>query len=115
MHTVQPGEGFIAIAQRYGVRATVLANANGLTLTSVIAPGQRLRIPGRRASVAVTRSSASPAPRLRHTVAVGESFFSISQRYHVSPWRLARVNGMSLMVWSRPLWWSISSITAFLG
>ena len=97
VHTVQPGEGFIAIAQRYGVRATVLATANGLTLTSVIAPGQRLRIPGRRATVAVARSSASPAPRLRHTVAVGESFFSISQRYHVSPWRLARVNGMSLM------------------
>src|SRR6478735_12375495 len=39
VHTVQPGEGFIAIAQRYGVRATVIANANGLTLTSVIAPG----------------------------------------------------------------------------
>ncbi len=98
VHTVQPGEGFIAIAQRYGVRAAVLANANGLTLTSVIAPGQRLRILGAAARrVAVARPSASPAPRLRHTVAVGESFFSISQRYHVSPWRLARVNGMSLM------------------
>ena len=97
VHTVQPGEGFIAIAQRYGIRASVLATANGLTLTSVIAPGQRLRIPGRRATVAVASSSPSAAPQLRHTVAAGESFFSISQRYHVSPWRLARVNGMSLM------------------
>jgi LysM repeat protein len=97
VHTVQPGEGFIAIAQRYGVPAPVLANANGLTLTSVIAPGQRLRIPGRRATVAVASPSPSAAPRLRHTVAAGESFFSISQRYHVSPWRLAQVNGIPLM------------------
>ena len=39
VHTVQPGEGFIAIAQRYGVRATVLANANGLTLDERHRPG----------------------------------------------------------------------------
>ena len=97
VHTVQSGEGFIAIARRYGVPAAVLANANGLTLTSVIAPGQRLRIPGRRATVAVGSASPSPAPSLRHVVAAGESFFSISQRYHVSPWRLAQVNGVSLM------------------
>jgi len=97
VHTVQPGEGFIAIAERYGVRPSVLASANGLALTSVIAPGQRLRIPGRRATIAPARVASSPTPSLRHTVAAGESFFSISQRYHVSPWRLARVNGMSLM------------------
>ncbi len=97
VHTVQPGEGFNAIAQRYGVRPAVVATANGLTLASVISPGQRLRIPGRRATVAATTSSPSAPARLRHTVDAGESFFSISQRYHVSPWRLARVNGMSLM------------------
>jgi soluble lytic murein transglycosylase-like protein len=32
-----------------------------------------------------------------HTVRPGESFFSIAARYHVSPWRLARRNGLSLM------------------
>jgi Transglycosylase SLT domain/Putative peptidoglycan binding domain/LysM domain len=32
-----------------------------------------------------------------HVVAPGESFFSISARYHVSPWRLARRNRLSLM------------------
>jgi LysM repeat protein len=99
VHTVQPGEGFITIARRYGIGASVLATANGLTLTSVIAPGQRLRIPGRRVTVASggSGSTHSPTPRLRHTVAAGESFFSIAQRYHISPWRLARVNGMSLV------------------
>jgi soluble lytic murein transglycosylase-like protein len=95
VHVVQPGEGFIAIAERYGVRPTLLASANGLVLTSVIAPGQRLRIPGRTTatSTPVVKSTVS---RLRHTVAAGESFFSISQRYHVSPWRLAQANRLSL-------------------
>ncbi len=94
VHTVQPGEGFIGIAQRYGVRPSVLASANGLTLASVISPGQRLRIPGR---VAATPSPRVATVRLRHTVEAGESFFSISQRYHVSPWRLAQANRLSLM------------------
>jgi LysM repeat protein len=98
VHTVRPGEGFIVIAHRYGVRATRLASANGLTLTSVLTPGQRLRIPGRTATArkAPVRRQ-TPVPRVTHTVAAGESFFSIAQAYHVSPWRLARANGISLM------------------
>jgi hypothetical protein len=31
-----------------------------------------------------------------HVVRPGESFFSIAARYHVSPWQLARVNGVPL-------------------
>jgi LysM repeat protein len=95
VHTVQPGEGFIAIAQRYGVPAVKLARANRLVLSSVLSPGQRLRVPGR--VVATRRTAPAAAPQLRHTVAAGESFFSIAQRYHVSPWRLARANALSLM------------------
>jgi soluble lytic murein transglycosylase-like protein len=94
VHTVQPGEGFVAIAQRYGVRAAGLAGANGLTLTTVITPGQRLRIPGRTAPAPKARAVST---RLRHTVGAGESFYSIAQRYHVSPWRLARASRLSLM------------------
>ena len=37
------------------------------------------------------------APTAWHVVAGGESFFSISARYHVSPWRLAQRNRLSLM------------------
>jgi peptidoglycan hydrolase-like protein with peptidoglycan-binding domain/murein DD-endopeptidase MepM/ murein hydrolase activator NlpD len=94
VHVVQAGEGFIAIARRYGVPAAKLAHANGLGLESVLTPGQRLKVPGR---VVATRVTPPPATRLRHTVEAGESFFSIAQRYHVSPWRLARANALSLM------------------
>src|SRR5262249_52950017 len=37
------------------------------------------------------------APTTWHVVAPGESFFSIAARYHVSPWRLAQRNGLSLI------------------
>jgi LysM repeat protein len=98
VHIVRSGEGFIAIARRYRVAAARLAGVNGLTLVSVLIPGQRLRIPGRTAAArkAPARSQ-TPLTTLRHTVAAGESFFSIASAYHVSPWRLARVNGISLM------------------
>jgi len=99
-HTVQPGEGFFAIADRYRLVPASLARANGLLLTSVLTPGQRLRIPGRTTTVAAPVQKPKPvstAAGARHTVGAGESFFSIAQRYHVSPWRLARTNRLSLM------------------
>ena len=99
-HTVQPGEGFFAIADRYRLVPASLARANGLLLTSVLSPGQRLRIPGRTATVAAPVQKPKPVSTTsgaRHTVGAGESFFSIAQRYHVSPWRLARTNRLSLM------------------
>ena len=105
LHTVQAGEGFITIAQRYGVSAVTLARTNGLTLASVIAPGQRLRVPGHFASVrraAAPRAAPPAAPKptpapTYYTVQPGESFFSIAQRYHVSPWRLAQASNLRLM------------------
>jgi hypothetical protein len=44
-YVVQPGESFFSIAQRYRVSPWLLARENGLRLTGVIVPGQRLRIP----------------------------------------------------------------------
>jgi peptidoglycan hydrolase-like protein with peptidoglycan-binding domain len=45
-----------------------------------------------RRSRSVRRSSGAGT----HVVRPGESFFAIAQRYHVSPWTLARTNGLRL-------------------
>jgi soluble lytic murein transglycosylase-like protein len=45
VHVVLPGESFFSIAQRYRVSPWLLARQNGLRLTGVIVPGQRLRLP----------------------------------------------------------------------
>jgi peptidoglycan lytic transglycosylase D len=44
-HRVAVGETPSAIARRYGVSLTALLNANGMTMVSVIRPGDWLRIP----------------------------------------------------------------------
>jgi len=43
------------------------------------------------------RMLARSGPVRVHAVRPGESFFSIAARYHLSPWQLARENGLSLM------------------
>ena len=88
-HVVAAGESFFSIARRYGTSPLRLAKASGLSLSSVIVPGQRLRLP------AGTHSAVEPdAPT--HVVTAGESFFSIAQRYGVSPLLLAKASRLSL-------------------
>lgn len=112
-HVVLPGEGLHAIGDRYRISGISIARANGLTLRSVIAPGQKLRIPGRSATV--RKPTVRREARLRHRVRSGESFFSIAERYHVSPWRVARVNRLSLMTTIVPGQRLILPRSAYLG
>jgi Transglycosylase SLT domain/Putative peptidoglycan binding domain/LysM domain len=54
-------------------------------------------IAGRRTYRALARPSRRPvALGPIHIVSPGESFFSIAERYHLSPWQLARDNGLTL-------------------
>ena len=45
VHLVAVGESFFSIAQRFSVSPLLLATENGLSLSSVIVPGQRLVLP----------------------------------------------------------------------
>ena len=89
MHVVAAGESFFSIARQYGISPFRLAQSSGLSLSSVIVPGQRLKLP----------SGVHPVVRPvapTHLVTPGESFFSIAQRYGVSPLLLAKASGLSL-------------------
>ena len=44
-HTVEAGESFYSIAERYVISPLLLAKQSGLTLSTVIVPGQRLTLP----------------------------------------------------------------------
>ncbi len=98
-HVVRPGEGFYAIAARYHVAAASLARRNGLRLTSLLVPDQRLRLPRnawvRAPAPAGARATPAPAAAM-HVVRPGEGFYAIAASWSVSPWELARVNGLSL-------------------
>jgi hypothetical protein len=85
------GLGARAVDGRF-TRATAVAlrryqGRRGLVVDGIAGPRTYRALAG-RSSRAVTRW---------HVVEPGESFFSIAARYHVSPWRLAQRNRLSLM------------------
>src|SRR5574341_1065798 len=82
-HIVQPGQSLTSIAVLYGVDMQALAEANGLTLDSVIVAGQRLivpLVPGNEGTY--------------HEVQEGETLSTIAALYGVSPEALQSANNL---------------------
>jgi LysM repeat protein len=80
-HVVRAGEGFYAIAARWSVSPWELTRVNGLSLSSVLQPGQRLRLP------AGAHPTGTLAPTARDQVLAAIDRWSAA--YGVDP-RLAR-------------------------
>ena len=84
-HVVAAGESFYSISERFGISPLLLAKQNGLSLATVIVPGQRLTLPAGAAQrpdaggTAATASADAVRASLDHWAAV----------YGVDP-RLAR-------------------------
>ena len=98
-HTVARGDTLGSIAVRYGVTSAALAEANGISLTSILRLGQELVIPD--APPAETGDddapAATPTPATRtHTVARGDVLSSIAVRYGVSSAAIAEANNISV-------------------
>jgi LysM repeat protein len=102
-HTVRPGESLERIARRAGCSPAQLAKANGLKTSSIIHPGQKLKLPGR--AVAQADAPAATAPATRPTVPAtasataktykikaGETYASISRKHRVSIASLVAAN-----------------------
>lgn len=106
-HTVVRGETWWSIGMKYGINYFNLAQANGKTPQSIIYIGQILNIPGQATPAAPTpnpttpptkvpaptRTPQAPSTNAKHTVAKGESWWSISIKYGVSYQVLAQTNG----------------------
>lgn len=80
-YTVKPGDSLAKIARRHGCSAQELAKANDLKLSSVIRPGQALKLPAKE-GVAVAATAALPADS-SHTIQSGETLSAVSRRYKV--------------------------------
>jgi hypothetical protein len=90
--------------RRYGLGARAVDGRFTRSTSSALRRYQSRRglapdgIAGPRTYRSLAGHEATPAPVVAwHVVTPGESFFSIAARYHVSPWRLARRNRLSLM------------------
>jgi murein DD-endopeptidase MepM/ murein hydrolase activator NlpD len=113
---VAPGETIDVIAQRHGVPATALIEANSLPSGAAVRPGQRLVIPryvggaspaAPSASAAAARPTPAPPAALSptqpatvtgtsglHVVAAGDTLYKISRTYGHSVAELAKANNI---------------------
>ncbi len=88
-YTVQKGDTVSGIAQRFGLRTPDVLAWNGLTTSSIIRPGQVLRLQGTPAP------AAPPAPAATaYVVAGGDTVFAIAQRHGVSTQAVLSANGL---------------------
>ncbi|MBN1218931.1 MAG: LysM peptidoglycan-binding domain-containing protein [Anaerolineae bacterium] len=88
-HTVRYGETLFSIGRYYGVNPYRIAEANNLWNPNYIYAGQVLYIP------AGYQGGYYPTPGAnRHVVCYGETLSSIARRYGVTPWAIARANGI---------------------
>ena len=109
-YTIQRGDTVSGIAQRLGVNTRSVLEANGLEPTSIIYPGQTLRIPAGAAALdgietvaAVTPVAdpttpvvKTPAPVIsdRYTARTGDTVSGIAQRFGVSAAAILQANGL---------------------
>lgn len=89
-YQVKPGDWLYSIARKYGVSPYAIASANGLVNPNLIYAGQWLWVP-----YAPYDSPYPPAGcRYYPYVQPGQTLYSISRYYGVSPWAIARANGI---------------------
>ncbi|MFN2115611.1 MAG: LysM peptidoglycan-binding domain-containing protein [Anaerolineae bacterium] len=92
VHIVQPGDTLYSIANKYGVSAASIAQANGLVNPDYIYVGQRLVIPG---SYHPGTPGYPPSGSCTHVVALGETLSGIAWQYGTTVAALMQANGIS--------------------
>ncbi|GGB90479.1 peptidase M23 [Novosphingobium endophyticum] len=106
-YEVTSGETLIGIANRSGVSAKALAEANGLEPPYIVRVGQKLRLPGKTGGSAATVRTAArtiparastgtpPEEETLHIVTPGETLGGIAARAKVPRVLIAEANGLA--------------------
>lgn len=93
-HTVQRGETVTAIAVRYGLRTVDVLALNGLSWSTMIHPGQVLRLTGAAAASPSKPATPSPSASTSHTVVAGDTISAIAKRYGTTTQKMLAANGL---------------------
>ncbi|MFJ4996582.1 LysM peptidoglycan-binding domain-containing protein [Microbacterium sp. NPDC088619] len=93
-YVVQPGDTITSIANRFGLRTVDVLAWNGLSWRSVIYPGQTLSLTAGAAPTAPPAQAATDSTAT-HTVAAGDTVFSIAQRHGTSVDAVLAANGLT--------------------
>lgn len=80
-HKVAAGESFGLIADKYGLTAKEVAEANGMTVNDMIYPGQELIIPPAKDGSAPLPTPTPTGGTLIYTVRAGDTLSEIAERF----------------------------------
>jgi len=101
-YTVLKGDTLSGIARKHGVRLSELLKFNGMSMSSIIRPGQSLSIPQGSEYLSISNSppvqnlsNTVPAGATTHTVKKGENLSRIASIYGVSVTQIMEWNGLT--------------------
>lgn len=96
VHTVESGDTLSGIANRHGVSLNSIFEANNLGWSSVIYPGEKIKLNGASAAPAAPTTAAAPAASgATHIVVPGDTLSGIAGKYGVSLATLFSLNAMN--------------------
>lgn len=102
-YVVKPGDNLVKIARSVGTSSDKLAKANGLKPSSIIRPGQKLKVPGKAAPASASATAQATAPNepaakpqasstRTHKIKANETYSSISRKYKIPTETLIAAN-----------------------
>ena len=92
-YTIRPGDSWWSIANRFGMDMYQLAQLNGMSINTVIHPGQKIRVKG------TIKNGAKPVKNTNtsfYVVKPGDSWWSIAAKHGLSMYTLASRNGKTI-------------------
>jgi membrane-bound lytic murein transglycosylase D len=92
LHTVEPKENLYSVARRFSLRPADIVAWNDLPPNPSLRIGQVLRLTPPAAAVPAAAVEQVAPETIRHTVQQGETLYSISRRYAVTPAQLQEWN-----------------------
>ncbi len=93
VYRVTPGDTVSSIAGQYGLSTASVLALNGLGWSSIIFPGQELRLSS-SGPVAAVEASLDATPSGRYTIVAGDTISGIADRFGVSTISILTANGL---------------------
>lgn len=91
-YTVKAGDSIDRIAGKHGISTAALAKLNGLKTSSIIHPGQKLKVPGKNATAKNSPTQSHLGESTKHKIQSGETYYKISRRYGITVDQLIAAN-----------------------
>ena len=95
-YTVKAGDTLSGIASRHNMGLSKILSLNGLKTTSVIYPGQKIKVSGSAAGGGTqpAASTASPVRSSTYTVKAGDTLSGIASRHNMGLSKILSLNGL---------------------